>query len=348
MKAKILIVEDDSIALEGMELSLKAEGYDVLAVQNGMQALEILSTQRFDLILSDIVMDEISGIDLLLEVKKKWSETIVILITGYGSLDTVIQALRLGAYDYILKPCGDEELKIRIKRGLERKHMGQIVKEKMRQDAVFEIIAGLAEKLNNLLAGISGNHEMIQTYFSTDKHPDVIQSFRNASSCINKSARIVDNLSMTVSLFKNDEFRPFDLHEAFINVKMQFDLARLNFHVPPKLPWVYGSEILANAFTHIVQNAFDAITGEEKVEISANIDVSGEFVEIIFKDNGCGIEPDKLKKVFLPFFSTKDDDRSGLGLWMAYQIITYFKGLINITSLKDQGTTVIVRLPIYR
>jgi len=348
MKEKILIVEDDSIALEGMRLSLEIEGYDVLAVNNAKKALEILSKERFDLILSDIVMDEISGIDLLLHVKKKWPEIIVILITGYGSLDTVIQALRLGAYDYLLKPCSDEELKIRIKRGLERKHLGQIVKEKTRQDAVFEVVAGLADTLNNLLAGISGNHEMLRTYFSDDKDPVVIESFRNASVCINKSARIVDNLCTTVSLFKKDEMRPYDLQDAFLGIKMQFDIDQLEFHVPNKLPWIYGSDRLTNAFTNIIQNALDASTNGQKVKISAQIDTSGEYVEIIFEDKGCGIGKDMLQKVFLPFFTGKNGERAGLGLWITYQTISYYKGTINISSVENEGTTVTVRLPIFR
>lgn len=348
MKDQILIVEDDSIAREGMRLSLEVEGYQVLTAESGREALDLLAEKKIDLILSDIVMDELTGIDLLLKVKKKWPEIIVILITGYGSLDTVIQALRWGAYDYLLKPCSDEELKIRIKRGLERKHMGKIVKEKNRQDAVFEVVAGLADTLNNLLAGISGNHEIIRTFFTDNKEPELQQSFQNATSCINKSARIVDNLCTTVSLFGQNEMRPYDLHEAFLGVKMQTDLDRLDFQVPNKLPFVFGGDQLINAFSNIVQNAIDASADNLKVKITASVDISAEFVEIVFEDNGCGIKPHNLPKVFLPFYTTKDGERVGLGLWMAYQIVTYFKGTIDLTSAPGQGTTVIVRLPIFR
>lgn len=348
MKDQILIVEDDSISREGMRLSLEVEGYQVFTTESGQEALEVLNDKKIDLILSDIVMDELSGIDLLLKVKKKWPEIIVILITGYGSLDTVIQALRLGAYDYLLKPCSDEELKIRIKRGLERKHMGKIVKEKSRQDAVFEVVAGLADTLNNLLAGISGNHEIIGTFYIDNRDPELLESFRNASNCINKSARIVDNLCTTVSLFGQTEIGSYDLHEAFLGVKMQFDLDRFDFRLPNKLPWVLGGEQLVNAFSNIVQNSIDAISEDQSVKISASVDVSAEFVEIIFEDKGCGINPKVLPKVFLPFFSVKDGERVGLGLWMAYQIITYYRGTIDITSSEGNGTTVIVRLPIFR
>jgi len=348
MKEKILIVEDNSIAREGMRLLLEVEGYDISTAHNGEKALELLSINSYDLILSDIVMPEISGIDLLLTVKKEWPEIIVILITAFGAMDTAIQALRLGAYDYILKPCGDEELKIRIKRGLERKQLGQIVKEKNRQDAVFEVVAGLADTLNNLLAGISGNHEMLRTYFSNDKDTTVIESFQNASICINKSARIVENLCTTVSLFKKDEFRPYDLQDAFLGIKMQFDVERFEFHVPNKLPWVFGGERLINAFTNIIQNALEATREEDKIKIIARIDSTGEFVEIVFVDHGYGIEPGALTKVFLPFFTVKNGDRAGLGLWVAYQTVTYFKGIINIASEENIGTTVTVYLPIYR
>jgi DNA-binding response OmpR family regulator len=348
MKEHILIVEDDAIALEGMKLSLELEGFQVKAVDSGKRALKILTTQNFDLILSDIVMEETSGIDLLLEVKHRWPETIVILITGFGSLDTVIQALRLGAYDYLLKPCSDEELKIRIKRGLERKRMGQIVKEKNRQDAVFHVVEGLAEKLNNLLAGISGNHEILRTYFSDDKDPDVLNSFHNASVCINKSARIVDSLCTTVTLFKKTDVRAYDLHEAFLGVKMQFDVDRLLFEIPEKLPYVIGNDRLTAAFSNIIQNSLEATQNGDKVNISSRIDPTGEFVEILFEDQGCGIAPEMLSKVFLPFYSGKSEEQAGLGLWVAYQTVTYFNGTIDISSTRDSGTVVSVRLPIYR
>lgn len=348
MKNRILIVEDDAIAREGMKLSLEMEGYDITATSSGKLALELMMQEKYDLVLSDIVMDEISGIDLLLEIKRKWPETIVILITGYGSLDSVIHAMRLGAFDYLLKPCSDDELKIRIKRGLERKKIGLIIKEKNRQDAIFDLVVGLADTLNNLLAGISGNHEMLRTYFSEDKEPDVIESFRNASLCINKAARIVDNLCMTVSLFNRNEMRPFDLEEAFLSIKMQFDLNRISFKYPEKLPWANGSERMSNVFINIVQNAFEASKNDEKILITANVDPTGEFIEIAFIDSGVGIAPDDLTKVFLPFFTTKDTGQAGLGLWMAYQTVTYFKGSISISSVLNKGTTVTIKLPIYR
>ncbi|MCI0513849.1 response regulator [candidate division KSB1 bacterium] len=348
MKNRLLIVEDDAIARDGLKLTLEIEGYDILTAMNGKQAIELLEKSRFDLVLSDIVMSEMTGIDLLLQIKKRWPETIVILITGFGSLDSVIQALRLGAYDYLLKPCSDDELKIRIRRGLERRRMGQLIKEKNRQDAVFELVVGLADTLNNLLAGISGNHEMLSTYFVQDKDPDVVESFRNASQCINKAARIVDNLCMTVSLFKRNEIRPFDLNEAFLSVKMQFDADNLDLHIPDKLPWINGGERLAITFINLAQNALDAMPPNQKVKISARIDPTGEFVEVIFEDTGVGIEPDALTKVFIPFFTTKPTGHAGLGLWMAYQTVTFFGGSINISSLVNQGTIVTVRLPIYR
>ena len=348
MKEKILIVEDDTIALEGLKLSLENEGYHILALNSGKRALEMLTNEAFDLVLSDIVMADVSGLDLLLHIKKKYPETIVILITGYGSLDIVIEALRQGAYDYLLKPCSDEELKIRIKRGLEKRRMGQIIKEKNRQEALIEFVGGFANTLNNLVAGISSNYEMLSTYIDNDECPEIQEIFQNVALYINQSARILDKLSSATNLFSNSEIAPFELENAFLNIKTLFAQDVIDLNVPSKLPWVYGNNQLSTAFINIIQNSIEASQKGQKVKISVSIDRTGEFVELVFEDNGCGIASDDLSKVFIPFYTTKNSTNAGLGLWVAYQTITYYKGTINITSEKGIGTTVSIRLPIYR
>jgi two-component system cell cycle response regulator len=119
--SKILIIEDDPLVLRGFETILKQEGYLVTTLNSGETALEIINKENFDLILTDLNLEGMNGIDILKRVKKISPDIPVIVITGYESMDSAISALRGGAYDYLIKPCQDIDLKTTIKRGLEKR-----------------------------------------------------------------------------------------------------------------------------------------------------------------------------------------------------------------------------------
>ncbi|MBN1350357.1 response regulator [candidate division KSB1 bacterium] len=348
MKEKILIVEDDFIALEGLKLDLESEGYVTFLANCGKQALDILKKVDIDLILSDIIMNDISGIDLLQRVKNKYPDIVVILITGYGALDTVIEALRQGAHDYLLKPCSGEELKICVKRGLEKRQLSQIIKEKSRQDTMLDLIAGFAKTLNDLVASISGSYEILRTYLNNNSNSYVKKSVEHTGTFIKKSARIVDDLCVTANLFSEAPISAFNLHEAFRDIKIRFGYDFIVFNIPERLPLVNGGSRLAAAFQNIIQNGIDASPGNPYIKITCYIEAKADAVALVFEDQGCGISEDNLTKVFLPFFTTKSKTNAGLGLWIAYQTIAHYKGNITIYSEKFVGTMVKVRLPIYR
>lgn len=118
---KVLIIEDDPLVLKGFETILKQDGYDIQTSDNGKKALGLIEKENFDIVLTDLNMDDVSGLDVLNNVKKISPDIPVIVITGYESMDTAITALRGGAYDYLIKPCQEIDLKTTIKRGLEKR-----------------------------------------------------------------------------------------------------------------------------------------------------------------------------------------------------------------------------------
>ncbi len=119
-KAKILVVDDESNLLNFMTLLFTEEGYDVTPADSLSQARRILQEADFDLVLCDIMMPEGSGLDLLKEIRASDSSASVIMITAYTSTDTAIEAMKLGAYDYVSKPFDVEELKILVEKALEK------------------------------------------------------------------------------------------------------------------------------------------------------------------------------------------------------------------------------------
>lgn len=117
---KILLVDDDPSIIEAIGHSIESQGYQVVTVDSGASAIEKVSKSDYDLVITDLVMDETDGIEVLKKTKQLKPETMVIMLTGFGDMESAIDALRLGADDYLLKPCEDEEIYLRVKRCLEK------------------------------------------------------------------------------------------------------------------------------------------------------------------------------------------------------------------------------------
>jgi DNA-binding NtrC family response regulator len=122
-KNEILLVDDDPLVLESVGLVLENKGYSVKTADNGENALEKIAKDHFDLVLSDLVMDKVDGITVLKYAKQKDPDLKVILLTAYGSMTSTIDALRLGADDFLLKPCEPEEIFFRVRRCLEQQEL---------------------------------------------------------------------------------------------------------------------------------------------------------------------------------------------------------------------------------
>ncbi|MFP4476367.1 MAG: response regulator [Desulfatibacillaceae bacterium] len=114
-KYSILLVDDDPFILKTMGPYLESRGYEVATALNGSRALKLLETDTFDLVLTDLVMGEPDGLQVLGRTKETSPDTMVILLTGYGDMNSAIDALRLGADDYLLKPCEPAEIHFRLK-----------------------------------------------------------------------------------------------------------------------------------------------------------------------------------------------------------------------------------------
>jgi len=117
---RIGIVEDEDEFREVLGSALAREDRMIRLLRNGQEALEVLKKESFDILITDLMMPGMDGIEVLEEVKRLHPESIVIIITGYASLDTAIQAIRGGAYDYIRKPFKLEELEIAIQHASEK------------------------------------------------------------------------------------------------------------------------------------------------------------------------------------------------------------------------------------
>lgn len=120
---KILIIDDEKLIRTSLSADLKDNDYQVTTAESGEEGLEVLGEDEFDLVITDLSLEGMNGIEVLEKIKEIKPKMVVIILTGYGSIETAIDALRLGADDYLLKPCNLEELLFRISSVLEKKEL---------------------------------------------------------------------------------------------------------------------------------------------------------------------------------------------------------------------------------
>ena len=171
---KILVIDDDRSVRDMLSIVLKREGYQIQEAENGLSALKKLKAESFDLVVSDIKMPDINGIELLKKVKALTPDTTVIMMTAYTSAVDAVEAMKLGAEDYISKPFNLEELKIVIRKSLrqkdiekenvelrskllEREHFENIIGQNVRIRKIFDLIETVAKTDSTvLITGESG------------------------------------------------------------------------------------------------------------------------------------------------------------------------------------------------
>jgi DNA-binding NtrC family response regulator len=142
---QILAVDDDAVACELLREVLEPEGYHVCTSTSGRSAVQLAREVPFDLAIVDIRMPDISGIEVLKALKRANREMPVLITTAYSSMDTAIQAIREGAFDYLSKPCKMEELTLTVKRALEQSKLlreNQYFRQELREKYRFENIVG--------------------------------------------------------------------------------------------------------------------------------------------------------------------------------------------------------------
>ena len=148
--AKLLVVDDERSMRELLSIVLRREGYAVTLAENGRAAIDHLERARFDLLISDIKMPDMTGVDVLRSAKRIDPDILGIMITAFASADTAIEAMRLGAHDYLSKPFDVDELKMKVRNALEQRQLRQenvLLKRTLGSTHQFANIVGRSEKM---------------------------------------------------------------------------------------------------------------------------------------------------------------------------------------------------------
>jgi DNA-binding NtrC family response regulator len=161
MSSKILIAEDEEITLKHILSTLQKEGYDAIGVPDGRKALDKIEKELFDILIADIKMPGLTGIELLEKVRERHLETDVIIITGYGSISSAVDAIKKGARDYVTKPFDLDELLLKVKKIHEEKVLKKEIMALKISLGVDKKISSVAksESMKNILAVVDSIKE---------------------------------------------------------------------------------------------------------------------------------------------------------------------------------------------
>ena len=173
-KAKILVVDDDRIIVDSLCEYLKVEGYEPTAAEGFSQAVSQLRRQEFAVVITDVNMPDGNGMDLLGHIRKSHPQSVVIVITGYGTIESAVEAIKLGAIDYLTKPVVDDELLLAVERAVKQHNLmsenknlksqlqqkyslDNVISQDYKMARIFDLVEILADtKTTILMTGASG------------------------------------------------------------------------------------------------------------------------------------------------------------------------------------------------
>jgi len=373
-KMRLLLVDDEDDFRQTLAKRLTKKGLPPEQAENGKKALSILSKKEMDVVVLDVKMPGMNGIEVLHHIKKKYPKTEVIFLTGHAATQDGVEGIKTGAFDYLSKPIEFEHLfgKIKqayakIKREKEklreaefRKKMEQKMATTERLASLGTLAAGVAHEINNPLAIINESAGWLKVILSKEEMAQMPrkQDFAKALNRIEKGVGRARRITHQLLGFaqKDDsvlaEVNLMELvDEAVQLVKREAANKEIEIVVPqtaPDIDTIWSEPYkLRQVLINLLTNAIHATDSGGRVSITLEA-LNGE-VSLTVRDNGQGIPKENLAKIFEPFFSTKSPgEGTGLGLFVTRGIIIdKLGGTIEVKSQFGRGTSFCIKLPKY-
>ncbi|MBI4766256.1 MAG: response regulator [Deltaproteobacteria bacterium] len=382
MKPKLLLIDDEEGIRKILGLSLRDAGYEVITAADGKQGLEYLQQENPLIVLTDIKMPGLDGMEVLQRIKSMGPDTEVIMLTGHGDMDLAIKSLQLEASDFITKPIQEEALFRALRRAEEKlawKRLSKRYKEDLqiqvkeatdqilrmqkellqaeRLAATGETVAGLAHAIKNILSGLKGGRYLVNQGFERND----IKYLKDGWAMVERNIEKISGLTKDLLTFcrerepEREPVNPNDLIRELFNLfqaQCQQQGVLLILDLDEEMGMVnLDPKGLLEVLTNLIGNALDACTLEEGVIQKPEITIRsnrlpGKKILLEVKDNGMGIDREVGQKIFNIFFSTKGSRGTGLGLLLSRKIVQEHGGEILFHSEPRKGSVFQVILPI--
>jgi signal transduction histidine kinase len=366
---RILLVDDERDIREVLGISLADMGYEVLAAENGASALELFRDASPQVVLTDIKMPGMDGIELLRRIKHENPETEVVMITGHGDMDLAIKSLKYEASDFITKPINVDVLEIALKRVADRVLMRRKLKEYTEnlEALVHEkselqshlaslglMIGSISHGIKGLLTGLDGGLYLLDSGLGKGDRGQAAEGLDIVKQIVERIRKMVlDVLFYAKERPLNREVVEIGAFAEEIGRVVAPKISRRGIDFVRDIVPVPGTaemdtESIHSALINILENAVDAC---EK-------DTSGRVQQIVFRvrsfpdqvcfevqDNGVGMDAATREKIFTLFFSSKGSKGTGFGLFIAHHVVNQHGGSITVKSSPGQGALFRVRIP---
>lgn len=371
--ANILVIDDERGIREGCKRALTPVGYNVDVAETGATGLRKLREGSFDLVLLDLMMPGMSGMEALDRIHEIDQEIVVIIITGYATVEAAVKTIKKGAYDFISKPFTSDDLLLVVNKGLEHRRLKletkrlqtfeQEAKELSRAKTELEKLDAMksrfmltvAHELRAPVAAIQGYLGLILDGYAGDDEQEMVQSaYRRCGELLEmlhdllllahmKEKATELKRKKTVSVSKT-------LEEVASLLKAEAERKGLTFkveiHQRPEI--LADEEDLKQVWTNLISNGIRYTPPGGTVV--ASLDERDSEVVGAVSDTGIGIATDDLPRIFEEFYRTHqakemEEHGTGLGLPIVKQIIETYGGSIDVDSTLGKGSTFEFTLP---
>ena len=374
MKKSILLVDDEAGIRKVLSIALADLGYRVITARNGTEALRKFEDKRPAIVLTDIKMPEMDGIELLRQVKLRCPDTEVIMITGHGDMELAIKSVKYEATDFVTKPINDEILEIALNRAQERiamrrklneytQNLEQLVQEKTKKlveaerlAAVGQTVAGLSHAIKNITGGLKGGAFVLEKGIELSDQKYLMQGWEMVKGNVDK----ITNLSLDLLNYAKDTDLDFQAGDPNQSAREVVDLMRpkareLGIELQKDFSdrqntCQFDADLIYRCLLNLVTNAIDACihaaAGKRKKKVVVRTRSKRDGgIEYQVQDNGCGMNAEVKKNIFQRFFSTKGSEGTGIGLMITQKIVDEHHGEITVESEEGVGSTFIIRIP---
>jgi two-component system, sensor histidine kinase and response regulator len=358
---RVMVIDDDEIMRISCQQILKRSGYVVETFASGHEGIKQLAEIKPQILVVDIKMPEIDGFQVMEIVRKLDPDLVIVVITGYATIGTAVEAMKSGAYDFLPKPFTPDELRLIIRRGYER---WQLVRESQllrreKEEAERKFVTLVSHQLKSPLAAVKQTLD-VMLYTQKDKLPE--KAIAGIERCQVRTQEMLGIIQDWLALAKLEsavlcdpraqaELGPL-LEQVVGDHREQADQAKvtLALEVADALPLVRGDALsLAMLFANLVGNAIKYNREGGRATVRAVCEGDGVRVEV--EDTGIGIPEEAQKRLFAEFYRVKTEATenipgTGLGLAICKKIISELGGVITVESTEGKGSTFRILLPL--
>lgn len=358
-KSRILLIDDEEVVRDSCEQILAGGPYELASASDGTAGLRLVEEFRPDLIFVDLKMPGISGFEVLEKVAALDSTIVMVVITGFATVSSAVDAMKRGAYDFLPKPFTPEEFRLITRRSLEKRRLTlETIALRREKEMLREHFAHIvSHELKSPLNAVQQN--LMALEFEIGGSLTEVQKDKLARS----KNRLNDLIKMINSWLKAISIDAQQMKDAFTQVSVKDEIARALENIQPyaqrkdieivtafnePIPTILGDGLgLSEAFGNLLSNAIKYSHDGSKVLVKAEECESDVLVSV--KDEGIGIAPEDVPHIFEGFYRGKSGEAvasgHGIGLAVSRQIIEAHRGSIAVESELGAGTTFVVRLP---